>query len=286
MKISVFYDHILQAAEQTGKSLEQLLSGVREAGIRAVEINLTYLTEHEETVTLLKQADLEVSCIYEFYEMDKCDEAEKAEKHVETAVKVGANRILIVPGFLEEKEAEEMQLCMSDFEQTAAFMDKNEKTLRMAEGLKYAVQAGKNAGVTVTVEDFDDRKSPLSGKNGILWFLNRIPDLKYTLDMGNFVYNDEDVLEAWDSLKDRIAHVHCKDRGVEKEKLRETESGKPVINQGMLSVAAGDGYIPIAELVKRLKEAGYDGYLAIEHFDASNQENCMKRSADFLRNIW
>ena len=100
-----------------------------------------------------------------------------------TAVKVGANRILIVPGFLEEKEAEEMQLCMQDFEQTAAFMDKNEKTLRMAEGLKYAVQAGKNAGVTVTVEDFDDRKSPLSGKNGIMWFLNRIPELKYTLDM-------------------------------------------------------------------------------------------------------
>lgn len=286
MKISVFYDHILQAAEQTGKSLRELLADVREAGIEAVEINLTYLLEHEETLEMLKQSGLGVSCIYEFYEMDKYDESEKAEKHVKTAQKVGAKRILVVPGFVSETEAEEMQQCMPEYEQTADFMNKNEKTLRMAEGLKYVAEAGKNAGVLVTVEDFDDKKSPLSGKNGILWFLKCIPELKYTLDMGNFVYNDEDVLEAWNALKDRIVHVHCKDRGVEKDKICTDESGKQGINQGMLSVAAGEGYLPIAELVKRLKEMGYDGYLAIEHFDAPNQEECMKRSTDFLRKIW
>ena len=94
MKISVFYDHILQAAEQTGKSLRELLADVREAGIEAVEINLTYLLEHEENLEMLKQSGLGVSCIYEFYEMDKYDESEKAEKHVKTAQKVGAKRCL------------------------------------------------------------------------------------------------------------------------------------------------------------------------------------------------
>lgn len=49
MKLSVFYDHILQAAEQTGKNVPELLAEAKNAGIDAVEINMTYLNEHEET---------------------------------------------------------------------------------------------------------------------------------------------------------------------------------------------------------------------------------------------
>ena len=47
MKISVFYDHILQAAEQTGKEIPFLLQEAKDSGIDAVEINMTYLNEHE-----------------------------------------------------------------------------------------------------------------------------------------------------------------------------------------------------------------------------------------------
>lgn len=49
MKLSVFYDHILQAAEQTGRAIPDLLNEVSRAGIEAAEINMTYLREHEET---------------------------------------------------------------------------------------------------------------------------------------------------------------------------------------------------------------------------------------------
>lgn len=45
MKLSVFYDHILQAAEQTGKPLTELLRNVKNAGIEAVEINMSYLNQ-------------------------------------------------------------------------------------------------------------------------------------------------------------------------------------------------------------------------------------------------
>lgn len=85
MKLSVFFDHVLQAQEQTGKSLEELLAGVRKAGIEAVEINLSYLNEHEEVLELLLKNDLKISCIYEFYDMGHYDESEKARRHVETA---------------------------------------------------------------------------------------------------------------------------------------------------------------------------------------------------------
>ncbi len=268
MKLSVFYDHILQAVDQSGKPLEELLSGVKAAGIEAVEIRLEYLLEHEETLELLKRTGLGLSCIYEFYDMDIKDEIEKIHTHIETASRVHAGRILVVPGFLLKEEAEEMQALSQNYEKLSDFFNHNTKIQRMAKGLRDCVRIGKELEIIVTVEDFDDIKSPLSCMKGILWFLENISDLRYTLDMGNFFYNGEDVLEAYELLKDKISHVHCKDRG-----------------ENSSSVAAGEGSIPIALMVEKLKAAGYDDYLAIEHFDAPQQEKCMKKSAEFLLNV-
>ena len=266
MKLSVFFDHILQAQEQSGESLMTLLADVKKSGIDAVEIRLTYLLEHEETTELLKKAGLVISCIYEFYEMDSRDEKALIEKHVNTAAHFHAGRILVVPGFFTEKEAEEMMTRLSDYVQVSAYMENNPKALGMAKGLQEAVSLGEKEGVIVTVEDFDDSKSPLFCINGIRWFMERIPGLRYTFDMGNFIYSKEQAADALAAMRGRVAHVHCKDRG-----------------EHFSSVAAGDGTIPIAELVGMLRESGYDDYLAIEHFDAPNQAEKIKRSAEFLK---
>jgi len=269
MKLSVFFDHVLQAQEQTGKSLEELLAGGRNAGIEAVEINLTYLCEHSYVIDALKTADLGISCIYEFYDMGHFDETEKAKKHVDTAVSVGAKRILVVPGFLSGEASEEMQKCMPDAEKIATFFECSKEIKCMAEGLSFVAKYGAENGVTVTVEDFDGLDSPLAGMYGIHWFLQKVPELMYTLDTGNFLFYKENVMDAFELLKERIAHVHCKDR-------------QPEINA---SVQTGTGYIPFKEIIDKLKEIQYDGFLAIEHFDVEGQEECMKGSTEFLRGL-
>ena len=38
-KLSVFYEHILQACEQSGKTIPEVLAFCREQGISAVEVN-------------------------------------------------------------------------------------------------------------------------------------------------------------------------------------------------------------------------------------------------------
>ncbi len=269
MKLSVFFDHVLQAREQTGKTLEELLAGVRAAGIEAVEINLSYLCEHPEVWDALKTADLGVSCIYEFYDMGRRDEAEKAKKHVNTAVSVGAKRILVVPGFLSDEASGQMQKAMPVQENIVGFFECNEEVKRMAEGLSFVAKYGKEKGVTVTVEDFDGLDSPLAGMYGIHWFLQQVPELMYTLDTGNFLFYGEKVLDAFELLKERIVHVHCKDR-------------QPETNA---SVQTGTGYIPFGEILDRLQVQKYDGFLAIEHFDVDGQEECMLGSAEFLKTL-
>ena len=269
MRLSVFFDHILQAREQTGADLENLLQGVKKAKIEAVEINLDYLVNHKDVLDMLKKNGLAVSCIYEFYEMGQKKEAEKARLHIETARKAGAGRILVVPGFLVGEASKEMQEKMADREAIESFMSQNAQIVGMAEGLSYIAKLGETEGVVVTVEDFDDLNSPLSGMYGIGWFLKQIPQLRYTLDTGNYLYNGEQVLNAFNLHKEKIVHVHCKDR-------------EPGTNA---SVESGKGYIPFAEIIHRLKEQNYNGYLAIEHFDVADQEGCMKRSACFLKRM-
>ncbi len=293
MRISVFFDHILQAKEQTGKLLSTLLEGVRAAGIEAVEINLQYLMEHTEVISYLEQADLQISCIYDFYEMDRLDETLHMTKHIEMANKVGAENILVVPGFLSEQEALEMQSYKNEYEAMSAFLNRNEKILLMLQQMRVISKMGTEHQINVTIEDFDDVKSPVSSINGIRYFLEQVSNLKYTLDMGNFVYNNEDVLEAWEILKYKVVHVHCKDRGavLEENKMQELDYNinganrldKKHINRGLLTVAVGDGYMPISELVEKIKETGYSGYFVIEHFDAPNQEEYMRRSTEFLK---
>lgn len=266
MKISVFYDHILQAAEQTGKALPELLHETREAGIEAVEINMTYLSEHEETYELLKAADLKVSCVYEFYEMESRNETERARKHIETARKAGAGLILVVPGFFTE-ETESFGECVGNQERTDKFLNGNGKALRMAEGLAEITAIGAEADIRVVIEDFDDVRSPISCVSGMKWFLERIPELKVTFDTGNFITHQEDIFTAWQALRDSVVHVHCKDRGTQ-------------------SVAVGDGYLPMTEILTDILQSGYRGYFAIEHFDAPEQENCIRRSAAKLQEIY
>lgn len=269
MRISVFFDHILQAKEQSGKALEELLAGVRRSGVEAVEIRLEYLLAHEEALEKLRQADLGVSCIYEFYEMGLHKEEEKADRHIAAALQAGAARVLVVPGFLHGLEAKQMQWRMKSPKKLERWLSKNRKIAGMVDGLSYIADLGAKEGVVVTVEDFDDKNSPLSGRYGIRWFLEKVPQLRYTLDTGNYLFYEENVLEAWTLLKDKVAHVHCKDR-----------------NPGdMASVQVGEGCMPIRQIIKALGKQGYEGYLAIEHFDVSGQEECMEKSAKFLQSL-
>lgn len=293
MQISVFYDHITQAGQQAGKSLSQLLRACKEWGINGLEINYTQLRRGGLPLQMaFRRAGMAISCIYEFYDFTHSGDLTQAKNHVELAAKVGAKRVLIVPGFLEEQEAAELAACCREvgqpepsgsgqslMEEGAAlctdsvgrYMESHVSTCGVRDALRELVSYGQKKGVVITLEDFDGSTSPCARMLPLKWLLEQVPGLGFTLDMGNFAYSSEDVMTAYELLKEHIVHVHCKDRG--------REQG------GLACVPVGGGYLPVRELVERLREQGYDGYLAIEHFDAPDQMDYMRRSAEFLRGI-
>lgn len=265
MELSVFYDHILEAAHQTGKSTLEILKCCHEFGINALEINFSYLEENKKTVcSQLSDSGMKISCIYEMFDFGRNRDTSKGKKMIETAAEMKAPNVLVVPGELESWEAAELSACSDVYDTAEQYMNQSASIRNMQCALIELVGYAAKKGIMVTLEDFDGFMHPFGRINQLLWFMNHVEGLKYTLDMGNFSFSNEDVVKAADVLGEYIVHVHCKDR-------RESQYVKGEFCRGLGQCAAGEGYIPIDSLVKRLKERGYNGYLAIEHFGVENQ---------------
>lgn len=103
-KLSVFYDHILEAMKQTNRTRLELFQEVKSEGIDAIEISSKHLKKYyKELKEDLNESGLVISCIYETYDWGNKPLWLQAKKQVDLARKVGAKTILVIPGFLSEK---------------------------------------------------------------------------------------------------------------------------------------------------------------------------------------
>lgn len=280
MKISIFYDHLLEAAQQRTESVADIMAEARKAGICGLEINLTCLLEQEALVReLLEKQDMQISCIYEFFDWGNQTDISYGKKQVDMAKEMGAEKILVVPGFLSEEEAVELEKAGKEKESLYQFMNQNEKVQRMKVALQELVAYADTQGITVTMEDFDSANAPYATIYQLSWFMEQVDGLRFTMDTGNFAYSDEDAYEGFQQLKARMVHLHCKDRGMEPhmEAFR--------YKRGMATCATGSGYLPIQKIIREAMEEGYHGYYAIEHFGAENQMETMRQSAAFLKGV-
>jgi sugar phosphate isomerase/epimerase len=74
-------------------------------------------------------------------------------------------------------------------------------------------------------------------------------------------------------LADRIVHVHCKDARYA------PEPGK----QWGQEVRLGDGQARVAEVIAKLREAGYSGPLVIEREGGDDRIGDVRHAIEFLR---
>ena len=294
IRLSVFYEHLREAAEQTGRPLEEMLSEARKAGIRGVEMEFSTLVQRPELNRSIKAAGMEISNLYQFFDFGNHYAAgmHTGRKMIDMAKAMGIPRVMIIPGFLSEEQGRELSSVSGSFEETAAYMEKLTEILAMRDAVAELTEYATERGIEVSMEDFDSFTSPVARINPMKWFLTQIPGLKHTLDMGNYAFSNESARQAYETFKDDIGHVHCKDRGEETEEDPAIWEGLGlpfgetlVHRRGMKPVPVGDGYLPIAELVRKLKEQGYQGYLAIEHFGAPDQLGFMLKSAEYLKTL-
>ena len=263
MKISVFYVHVREAAAQAACDPKDLLPVLTGAGITGLEMDLNELGDLTGTKAMLDEAGMEVSNICCMFRWENGPAPARSQALLEAAAYLGCHKIMPIPGFFPEgcdRDAvlERMAACLDDLYTDAAA-----------------------AGLTVSLEDYDNIASPIASASGMKWFADRVPGVGFTFDTGNFNYVGEDELEDFELLKDRILHVHCKDRAnraLNGEAPQITVDGRKIY-----PCAFGSGFIRTDEILERLKAIGYDDYLTIEHYGAADQLNTILQSARYLR---
>ena len=139
-RISVFYDHIAEAAARSGLSIGKVLEKCGGYGISAVEIQYTRLKENRKTICkALDKAGLSVSSVYDFFDLgnDAPDkEIERAYDMLKAASELGAGKVLVVPGALNMAEAAELAACAGNYDTTAVYMDGNAVIQNMKKSLR------------------------------------------------------------------------------------------------------------------------------------------------------
>lgn len=270
MKISVFYEHILEAAAQSSMSVLDTCRAVNSYGIMGVEIEDKRLMENnEEIIKILRQTDLEISCIYGFFDFSHKDDGKEGYKIVDLAKRNGVKKVMPIPGFVKGIER-------------IPFIYKI-KMERMAAALTDVCSYAKENGITTVLEDFDDKAAPYCNMAGLKYFMDHVEGLGCAFDTGNFLYSGEDSHEALSEFMGKISHVHCKDRTWQE---KEGEIPKETIKgRKMYSCAVGSGCIKMQEIVEKIIISGYDDYFAIEHFGSLCQLEDMKESAKWLHNF-
>lgn len=270
MKISVFYEHIAEAAVQSGKSISEICKLISSWGISGVEIeDRRLINEGNYILEHLKQADMEISCIYGFFDFSHNDDVKRGYDFVNMASDLQVKKIMPIPGFICENEnsPEIYQGCLD----------------KMIAAMKAICAYAKEKNVMVVLEDFDDMAAHFSNAAGLKYFLDNVPGLYCTFDTGNFLYSEEDSFEVLPIFLDKIKHVHCKDRSFSK---KEDEEFKATISgRNMYSSPVGSGCIRMKEIIETIKENGYNDYFAIEHFGSLDHLSYMKESVEWL-NKW
>ncbi len=272
-QLSVFYEHISEAAEQSGSTVEKMLEYAVSCGIDGLECDLWRLEDKVNIKSLFNNCGVKVSSIYNFFDFPHEDKNTCEIKYrgmLEIAAYFGADKVLCVPGFVHDNE--QMSECRKI----------------VAERLSEMCLAASEYGISVTLEDFDDVKSPCCTTEGLLYFMQNVSDLKYTFDTGNFRYCLESAEEAYETLKEYVAHVHLKDRSYDSANAApDNTNGKADLSGAIMypSIVC-EGVIGIDRLIEKLVADGYSGRFAIEHFGAVNQAEYMKKSAENIRGVF
>ena len=228
-------------------TLGETVGIVKALGIGALDVGLFYraaldkdtlLTDPEGAAENLKAHDIELSNLYylfgAFPEDRNLAQPASLEHNVTDFKKVLAfcraariPSVMLLPGVINKGQS------------------RNDALTQTAASLKELLPLARDAGVVLAVEPHVH--SYLESPALVLELIEHVPDLKLALDYAHFVclgYRQEEI----DVLVPYAAHVH----------LRQARAG-------MLQAKLEEGTLNFPALLATLREAGYDGYLAVEY---------------------
>ncbi len=271
MKISTFLVQ-LDIALNSGETdnFDKMLSDLREEGLEMLDLYSDFPSKHkpEELLPFINSLGIGVSSLYHLFNFDFEREnilnsiKDDTKKKLELCAYMGADVFMPVP-VTDKPFADDAE--------------RGERAKIVSEYLNDVCALAKPYKITAVVENFSNMRCPFATLTDIDNLLSNNPELYYTLDTGNFWFNDIDAPEAANRYKAKIKHVHFKD-------ITPTDNGSVSVNgHACESLELGSGIIDFPEITNTLKKAGYDKSVSIEINTCKNLLNNTKKSIGYLK---
>ncbi len=267
-KIATFYDHVKDVAHQEKISMTEALLEVKALGVELLEISQNNVIGREDELGReLAYTGLGISSIPAYFDFGRdMDVTKQSEPTLEAAKFLGAGKLLVIPGFFSAEDGPE---------------ERERQIKNMIECINRLADQAAGYGVSLVMEDYDSELAPFSTIEGVRRFLDSCPGLSCCFDTGNFRYSGEDELDAYEKLRDRIGHVHLKDRaymGADGEHPRTAADGKK-----LYAAYVGGGALQLGEIMTRLRRDGYEGAYTVEHYGAPAMLDYLKKSVSWVK---
>jgi inosose dehydratase len=242
-------------------TLDEKLDQIKEAGYEGVELmeSLDELGSPKNLCQILAKRGLVLASLSTIIGLDDREKLEEAKRKVEYAAKFGVKALMVCGGFPKKgmnlneshfevlgRELEELSLYASEFNMQVAFHP--------------------HIGCRVeTKEDIDK-------------LFKYTKFTKLCLDTAHLVAKGSDPIQVLDAYKDKIAYIHLKDWKEEKEVNRYWEH--------FVELGEGDLGIDFSGFLTKLKEIGYEGWVAVE-LDSTTRTplESAKISRQYLRRL-
>jgi sugar phosphate isomerase/epimerase len=157
---------------------------------------------------------------------------------------------------------------------------------RLAQACQRIADYASQFGITTSVENHGYYIQASDRIQALIHAVNR-PNFRSTLDIGNFMCVDEDPLVATMKNLSYASMVHLKDFYL-RPAFRNPGSGWFTTAGGnyLKGAIVGHGDIDMWEVLRRIKQSGYDGYLSIEFEGMEDCQVGTKLGLDNALNIW
>lgn len=161
--------------------------------------------------------------------------------------------------------------------------DKAEARRNVASALAEVLPYAKQAGVTLTIEDFGSPAAPYQTSDEVMETCELAgPDLLVTYDSGNMIMGDEDPVDFLKAVAPRVRHAHAKDWALvpEDEARLRSRAGKRYIG-----TVCGDGVLDYPAIIAELRAMSYEGYLSFEYEGIHDPVENLRTGMAYLKGL-